>query len=708
MFRKKYHFLIIPVLMALIMSAGAFSLQVSAEEILEDAVQETETASVEAAEALPWTGAGTAASPYELTDADDLQALYDFVAAGGETSGMYFRMTADITLPPGWQPIGNSSDLRFRGSFDDAGHTLTVPPEGLPLLGYVQGAAVHDLKIYGERIAGYGLVNNYEGRNPFNGSAVTIDRVTLLSGSATLRSGLVGANITNIIYAGAAAGFTVTIRDCVIEEGVVIGYDRAQSQIGSIAGRVQGTVSNCVSYADVYGVDYVGGIAGTRDNAMGSCVIENCAFHGSVNAGGSFAGGILGGGYYHISAPNGVRTTVNGCFCDGSVVGADMVGGILGGDYYVAQAWNAYSFRNNSFTGSVTATAGEYIGGIIGFYDSLNRTDDIRGNYYSRYCGADRGIGFVQYVDTSCGTHETESGAVYFSTEENTNDCPYVQGCHWMTGYQRTDDPLGADADDLCYTDPETEVPEIGAELLIGQSAAVRNMTDLSALSGTVASWRSSRPEVVRAGSDGTLTAVSYGTAVIRGLDAEGKTLLMVNVQTRFTDVTDPEQFYYDPIYWAADLGITTGFADGTFRPLGSCNRASVVTFLWRLAGRPTYMEYESFFSDLTGNPDFDSAILWAADMGITTGWADGTFRPWITCNRAAIVTFLWRYAGREMPASAGTAPFSDMTGNGDFDNAILWAVENGITTGWADGTFRPWNTCNRLSVVAFLSRYAN
>ena len=112
-----------------------------------------------------------------------------------------------------------------------------------------------------------------------------------------------------------------------------------------------------------------------------------------------------------------------------------------------------------------------------------------------------------------------------------------------------------------------------------------------------------------------------------------------------FRDVTDPEQFYFDPVYWAADLGITTGFADGTFRPLGSCNRASVVTFLWRLAGRPTYIEYESFFCDLTGNPDFDSAILWAADMGITTGWADGTFRPWNTCNRLSVVTFLSRYA---------------------------------------------------------------
>ncbi|MBQ1514891.1 MAG: S-layer homology domain-containing protein, partial [Lachnospiraceae bacterium] len=172
-----------------------------------------------------------------------------------------------------------------------------------------------------------------------------------------------------------------------------------------------------------------------------------------------------------------------------------------------------------------------------------------------------------------------------------------------------------------------------------------------------------------------------------------------------FRDVTDPEQFYFDPVYWAADEGITTGWSDNTFRPMNNCNRASVVTFLWRMAGRPEPSQMASF-TDMTGNTEFDKAISWAAENGITTGWSDGTFRPWNTCNRASIVTFLWRFAGRPEPEGENT--FSDKTGDPEFDLAIAWAAGNGITTGWSDGTFRPWNTCNRLAVVSFLYRYAH
>ncbi|MBQ3401172.1 MAG: S-layer homology domain-containing protein, partial [Lachnospiraceae bacterium] len=171
-----------------------------------------------------------------------------------------------------------------------------------------------------------------------------------------------------------------------------------------------------------------------------------------------------------------------------------------------------------------------------------------------------------------------------------------------------------------------------------------------------------------------------------------------------FTDVADPSQFYFDPVYWCADRGYVAGWGDGTFRPMNNCNRAAVVTFLWRMAGRPEPTAMATF-SDMTGNEVFDKAISWAAENGITTGWADNTFRPWNTCNRAAIVTFLWRFAGE--PEASAPAAFSDMTGNEDFDSAISWAVEHGIVTGWADNTFRPWNQCLRLAVVSFLYRYA-
>ena len=112
---------------------------------------------------------------------------------------------------------------------------------------------------------------------------------------------------------------------------MTIGYDGTQSEIGSIAGRMQGTVENCVSYATVKGVNYVGGIIGTRDNAMGICTVNNCTFGGTVEATGSYAGGIMGGGYgVNSSAPNGIRTTVTDCKVTdtASVTGQENVGGI--------------------------------------------------------------------------------------------------------------------------------------------------------------------------------------------------------------------------------------------------------------------------------------------------------------------------------------------------------------------------------------------
>ena len=248
-----------------------------------------------------------------------------------------------------------------------------------------------------------------------------------------------------------------TVRNCTVEEGVVIGYNKDQSMIGSIAGRMQGSVENCVSHATVYGKNYVGGIIGTRDNAMGLCSVKNCSFTGTVEASGQHAGGIVGGGYENSTAPNGGIPVITGCTSGGSITGADKVGGILGGDSYVAQLWGNWIFTNNSFTGKVKATAGNYAGGAIGFLLSLNKFDSISNNYYAPDCGAAKGIGFVQYVDTSCTTHEAESGATYFSTANNTDECPSVAGCNWKVSHNRTDDPLGADADMLVTSKASTE-----------------------------------------------------------------------------------------------------------------------------------------------------------------------------------------------------------------------------------------------------------
>ena len=402
-----------------------------------------------------FAGSGTEQDPYLLSSAADLQNLSQLVTAGFVTEGTFFRMTANITLPENWAPIGctkdGSIDIKkgknlnaFRGTIDGAGYTVTVPAGEKPLIGYVWGATVKNLNVYGERIDGYGLVNNLEGVG-LSGSSVIIDNVTLKAGSNVVKSGLLGGNITTNPFAGCSAGFVATVRNCTIEEGVVIGCDGDQPYIGSIGGRMIGTVENCVSYATVKGTRYVGGLIGTPDNAMGECAAINCTFGGIVE-GSSNVGGIVGGGYSNQTAPNGGRPTITGCTVTGTVSGSSNVGGILGADEYVAQTWSnvAGSISNNTFTGKVSGTRN--VGAIIGYLCSLNAMDSIFGNLYSIDCGAEGVIGFLKYLDTNFENPTVMEGTVVFNTENGTSGCPPVSGCNWKAGLNRTDDPLGADS----------------------------------------------------------------------------------------------------------------------------------------------------------------------------------------------------------------------------------------------------------------------
>ena len=403
-------------------------------------------------------GKGIETSPYLLKTQEDLRLLQKRVnEEGASYAGAYFAFANDITLPDNWTPIGctkdGSMDIQkglnlnaFSGIIDGKNHLLTVPSGSLPLLGYVNGATVRNLNIYGTQIAGAGLVNNYTGPD-LSGNAVTIENVRLKSGTQTLNSGLVRSVFGGNTYASASAGFTVTIRNCVAEDGVTIGYTGKESKIGTFADRINGTIENCTSNATVKGKNYVGGLIGTMDNAMGKCIIRNSEFHGTVISSGSFAGGIIGGGYSNDnSAPNGGRPSVIGCKVDGTVNGNRCVGGITGGDQYVAQTRNnaTHSITGNTFTGTISGS--EYIGGIIGYYNSLNKYDNVAGNFYS---GADLGIGYVKYIDTGYENPKLMNGTIAFNTGKTTTGLPDIEWNTWKAGLNRTDDPLGVNADAL-------------------------------------------------------------------------------------------------------------------------------------------------------------------------------------------------------------------------------------------------------------------
>ena len=173
-----------------------------------------------------------------------------------------------------------------------------------------------------------------------------------------------------------------------------------------------------------------------------------------------------------------------------------------------------------------------------------------------------------------------------------------------------------------------------------------------------------------------------------------------------FTDVP-VNQFYYDSVAWALDGEITNGISATEFGPTSGCNRAQAVTFLWRAAGSPAPTSTENPFVDVEKGSFYEQAVLWAVEKGITNGIDATHFAPNKSCNRATIVTFLYR--AFENPAvDTAENPFSDVPADDWFTAPVLWAVKQGITNGMGDGTFGVNSICNRAQMVTFLYRSYN
>ena len=173
-----------------------------------------------------------------------------------------------------------------------------------------------------------------------------------------------------------------------------------------------------------------------------------------------------------------------------------------------------------------------------------------------------------------------------------------------------------------------------------------------------------------------------------------------------FTDVPEGS-FYIDPVLWAVEKGITTGATATTFNPNGDCQRAAVVTFLWRAAGSPEPTSTTNPFTDVPADAFYYKAVLWAVEQKITNGLTATTFGPFALCNRAQVVTFLYRAMGNPEVTSTEN-PFQDVDASAWYGPAVLWAVENGITNGMSTTSFGVNTTCNRAQVVTFLYRTYN
>lgn len=247
-------------------------------------------------------------------------------------------------------------------------------------------------------------------------------------------------------------------------------------------------------------------------------------------------------------------------------------------------------------------------------------------------------------------------------------------------------------------------------DLEVGKSYQLSAVKEPANAEGSL-TWTSSKPAVAAVDKSGKVTAKGEGTATITVTCGTKSATCTVTVSkplipevpgTSFTDV--PTGAYYEEaVGWAVEKGITKGTSDSTFTPDGVCTRAQAVTFLWRAAGSPAAKAGSLPFADVKAGSYYDDAVRWAVENGVTVGTSATTFSPNATCSRAQIVTFLWR--AQKSPAAGSANPFDDVAGSAYYADAVQWAVQKDITKGTGATAFSPDANCIRAQIVTFLYR---
>ena len=180
-----------------------------------------------------------------------------------------------------------------------------------------------------------------------------------------------------------------------------------------------------------------------------------------------------------------------------------------------------------------------------------------------------------------------------------------------------------------------------------------------------------------------------------------GYTFVPLDPGSGFADVK-PSAYYYEAMLWALENGVTAGTSPVTFGPKDNCTRAQIVSFLWKALGAPEPDLSENPFEDVAEGKYYYQPVLWAFQNGITSGADPTHFNPKGLCTRAQVVTFLWTAAGKPEPTLSEN-PFEDVKPGKYYSKAVLWALENGITAGVDETHFGPGAVCNRAQVVTFL-----
>ena len=252
-------------------------------------------------------------------------------------------------------------------------------------------------------------------------------------------------------------------------------------------------------------------------------------------------------------------------------------------------------------------------------------------------------------------------------------------------------------------------------EMYPGESLDNWLITESGVIDPEKISFRSSSPSVASVDENGVITVKKPGLSVITASSVTGEKTASVTVRGLFFDVPSDHN-YYKSVYWAFDNGITsgyTGYRTGYFGVGDNVTRGQAVQFLWRLAGKPEPERYIQPFKDVPLSHSYYRAIQWAFENGIAAGYSGkkkGTFGVADECTRGQIAVFLWRYAGKPVPAASGQV-FSDVPESHAFYKAVQWGNENRIMMGYSGdkkGIFGVNDPCTRGHMVTFVYRMEN
>lgn len=577
-------------------------------------------------------------------------------------------------------------------------------------------------------ISGTGTIQVYDGVDGTNNTVYTNDGTLLnvISGDITLTgSNTDSATMENDGYTwtgDSADGYTLTLGDVYLDGNLTL-PDNCSVEIHTTADSV---INGAIQGAGSYFIDFTftgtapltinGDISGfTNGDTVTVQDGAQVTVNGFISIGGS-------GGQDGTLVVTGSGTTLSIPSTGAYAVGCDAVQVTDGAILHTS----AETYSISAGTGGVSVTGGSTltVGCDYGVYieDGMFTLDDT-----STFT-ANADVAAVCVVDTSGA--KSQSDTMNLSSAMLPSGTAITSAVGDTSGYNYTYWSIVSSGDTLSATNesskPATISNALGSLILKevsthyssgGGSGSVSyvltfqtnggsEISNMSKTSGTTVGLSGYVP--TRAGYDfaGWYSDAALTDAVTSVTLTQNTTVYAKWVEKSanpFTDVSD-SSYYHDAVLWAVENNVTSGTSDTAFSPDMTCTRAQMVTFLWRAAGSPEPVSTSCPFTDVSQGAYYYKAVLWALEQGITTGTSAVTFGSDDIVTRGQAVTLMWRGAGE--PETTSANPFSDVSTDAYYYDAVLWAVENGITQGISTVSFSPANSCTRAQIATFLYRY--